>query len=126
MSELSKRAAQKRQKKSMSELKKMEKKLKTVKTQDLSTHFPELDPKKLDGLSDLLDGKFIGRDICHIWYDRDTQENTVYHGRVEKLCGLKYEVGYWLPQDTYDDAEDHEMSKYSLAADLIQGDLVVV
>ena len=32
-------------------------------------------------------------------------------------------VGYWATMEEYNDAEDYELSKYALAADLITGEL---
>ena len=95
LAELSRRSSQKRQKKQMSELGKIEKKLRALpSTDELSVAFPELENNKLQELTEILDGKCIGRNIMHSWHDDDTQENTVYCGRIEKLLrgGFKYEV----------------------------------
>ena len=129
LAELSRRSSQKRQKKQMSELGKIEKKLRALpSTDELSVAFPELENNKLQELTEILDGKCIGRNIMHSWHDDGTQENTLYCGRIEKLLrgGLKYEVAYWEPTEDYDDAEDYELSKYAIAADLFVDDLAFV
>ena len=72
LAELSRRSSQKRQKKKMSELGKIEKKLRglpSVTTDELSVAFPELERNKLQELTDILDGKCIGRNIMHSWHD---------------------------------------------------------
>lgn len=110
-------------------LKRVEKKLKSVKdVSTLGNEFPDIDQTKLDQLSDIIDGKFLGMDICHGWYDSETQETQIYYGRTIKLKGkgLKYEVTYWLPSETFEDGEDFEMSKFSLGADLVMDDLAVL
>jgi hypothetical protein len=33
----------------------------------------------------ILDGKIVGHRICHIWYDQENQEKTVYFGKIEKV-----------------------------------------
>ena len=131
LAELSRRSSQKRQKKKMSELGKIEKKLRALPsatTDELSVAFPELKRNKLQELTDILDGKCIGRNIMPSWHDDATQENTLYCGRIEKLLrgGLRYEVAYWEPTEDYDDAEDYELSEYAIAADLFVDDLAFV
>ena len=79
LAELYMRSSQKRQKKQMSELGKIEKKLRALpSTDELSVALPELENNKLQELTEILDGKCIGRNIMHSWHDDDTQENTVY------------------------------------------------
>ena len=64
-----------------------------------------------------------------MWFDEVTQEKTMYYGKVEKLLkkgGGTYRVGYWKEGEIYEtDAEDFDLSKYALAADVICGDLSV-
>ena len=81
-----------------------------------------------DGIYDILNGRIVGREMSHIWYD-DKEEKTTYHGKVEKLLkkqGGTYRVGYWGDGQNYEeDAEDFDISKYTLAIDLINEDLVL-
>ena len=98
LAELSRRSSQKRQKKKMSELGKIEKKLRafpSATTDLLSVAFPELKRNKLQELTDILDGKCIGRNIMPSWHDDATQENTLYCGLIEKLLrgGMKLLTG---------------------------------
>jgi hypothetical protein len=62
-----------------------------------------------------------------VWYDEDSQDKTVYSGKVEKVLkrgGGVYVVGYWGEGETYeDDAVDYDIKKSALAADLMFGDL---
>ena len=49
---------------------------------------------------------------------------------VESLRNFKkrnttYVVAYWKQNETYDDAEDFELTKYELGADIVCGDLVL-
>lgn len=76
-------------------------------------------------------GKAVGRDICHIWFDRDQQGKKSLQWQT---CKLKkkgvgtYIVVYWNPAEgeTYDnDAEYYDMTKLTFAADLIFEDLVL-
>ena len=77
---------------------------------------------------------FVWRDYCFAsedltgMHDDDTQENNVYRCRIEKLLreGFKYEVAHWVPTEDYDDAENYELSKYAIAADLFVDDLAFV
>ena len=63
--------------------------------------------------------------IIHSWYDEETQGKKAYYGRFEKQLrkGLIYRVRYWATTEEYDNAEDYELLKYALAADLITGEL---
>ena len=87
--------------------------------------FPELDICKIEELAQLVEGRCIGKNVIHSWYDEETQGKKAYYGRIEKQLrkGLIYMVGYWATTEEYDNAEDYELSKYALAADLITGEL---
>ena len=88
-----------------------------------------MDEETKQGVQDILAGKVVGRRICHVWYDVDSQEKTLYNGKIEKhlkKAGGIYVVGYWCDEETYDDdAADYDISKYALAADLVCGDLTL-
>ena len=43
-----------------------------------------MEHSKQDDLADILQGKIIGRTLCHIWSD-DNAQQVVYDGRVEKM-----------------------------------------
>ena len=94
-------------------------------TAELPSKFPELDICKIEELTQLLKGRCIGKNIIHSWYDEETPGKKAYYGRFEKQLrkGLIYRVGYWATMEEYDNAEDYELSKYALAADLITGEL---
>ena len=48
-----------------------------------------------------------------MWYDEDGQDKDVYIGKYEKLKRRKtYIVAYWKQNETYNDAEDFELTKY--------------
>ena len=126
--EISGRLAVKLQNKKTYQRNKLEKRLKSHDL-DIYVDFPELEESIQKGVRDILDGKIIGRRICHVWYDDDSQTKTVYNGKVEKLlkkAGGTYVVGYWSEEETYqDDAVDYDIPKYALAADLVCEDLTV-
>ena len=62
-----------------------------------------------------------------MWYDEEGQDKVVYSGRFEKLKRSKtYVVAYWKQNETYDDAEDFELTKYELGADIVCGDLLYI
>ena len=61
-----------------------------------------------------------------MWYDEDGHDKVVYSGKFEKLKrNTTYVVAYWKQNETYDDAEDFELTKYELGADIVCGDLVL-
>ena len=64
-------------------------------------------------------GNAVGRSLCHVWYDEDGHDKVVYSGNTT------YVVAYWKQNETYDDAEDFELTKYELGADIVCGDLVL-
>jgi hypothetical protein len=127
--ELSRRVALKRQKKQERDRKAIEKKLKTIKLEDIGKEFSYLESNSLANLTDIMSGTAIGRNICHVWYDTDSLKKTLYSGRIEKLKTKKsntYVVSYWGEGETHEnDAEDYQMSKFELAADFVCEDLVI-
>jgi hypothetical protein len=127
--ELSRRGALKKQKKDERERKEIEKKVKTVDVNHIKTVFPDISADIHSSLKEILTGTLVGRNICHTWYDEDTNEQTVYSGRIEKLKKKKgekcYNIAYWSEEETYEEATDYQISQSALGADLICGDLVL-
>ena len=124
--ELSQRIALKREKKVTAERNKIEKLLRTADL-DITREFPDLADDARSDLMDTLGGHVVGRDICHVWYSRESRQRMLYNGKVEKLkkkAGGTYVIGYWRQDETYDDAIDFEVSRYELAADLVCRDLM--
>ncbi|XP_014674001.1 PREDICTED: uncharacterized protein LOC106814216 [Priapulus caudatus] len=127
--ELSRRAANKRQKITEKERKNIEKKLNCVEAGNLKTVFPEIAEDIHSDLVGILQGTVVGRNICHTWYDEETNEKTIWSGRIEKLKKRKgniycYKIAYWADDGSYEDAEDFEILKLALAADRICEDLL--
>ena len=126
--EMSRRCGQKLEKRNMAQLKKLEKKLKTMNKADIEKDYQNLEGRKLENLLDLWEEKVIGREIRHIWYDSESQEKTLYNGRIVKFVKstAMYKIAYWDLDGSYEDAEDYQLSKYALGADLLIDDLVVL
>ncbi|KAK6177160.1 hypothetical protein SNE40_015317 [Patella caerulea] len=126
--EMSRRCVQKLEKKNMVELRKLEKKLKTMSKTDIEKEYQNLEGGKLESLLDLWEEKVVGKDICHLWYDSESQEKTLYNGRIVKFMKrtAMFKVAYWDLDGSFEDAEDFLLSKYSLGADLITDDLAIL
>ena len=120
--EMSKRIAAKKQKKQTQERKQMERWLKTAELSEINERFNIETTKQVD-LADILQGKIIGRRICHAWSDDGVQ--TVYNGKVTKLRAKSqsYIVAYWSQGEAFADAVDYNMTMHELAADLLHNDL---
>ena len=103
--------------------------MKSCDLANLSAEFPDFDDDMIHTVNDILTEKAVGRNICHVWYDATTQQKTLYLGKFEKVlkkAGGTYRVGYWLEGESYEeDAEDYDISKFALAADVIYGDLTL-
>ena len=85
----------------------------TGNPEDVSKAFPDLETKEVFNLSDIILGNVVGRSLCHVWYDEDGQDKVVNCGKFEKLKRSKtYVVAYWKQNETNDDAEDFELTKY--------------
>ena len=126
--EISRRVVAKKQQQVTYQRNKLEARLKQTGV-DLATEFPVMEVNTRQQVQGILDGKIVGHRICHIWYDQENQEKTVYFGKIEKVLkrgGGVYVVGYWGEGETYeDDAVDYDMKKCALAADLMCGDLTL-
>ena len=115
------------QKKQVMERNKIEKKLRQ-RNWDISEEFSGLKDSVRESVSNILSGKIVSKRYGHIWYDEDTQANTLYYGKVEKLKkkgGETYVVGYWSEGETYEDSVEFDISKFALAADLIHDDVIM-
>ena len=63
-----------------------------------------------------------------MWYDLDSQNHTIYYGRLEKVNTKKkemYVVAYWAQKESHEDAVDYKVSKFELGADAVCGDLML-
>ena len=113
----------------MKERKAIERRIRDLSTgnpDDISEAFPDLEIKEVLSLSDIVLGNAVGRSLCHVWYDEDGHDKVVYSGKFEKLKrNTTYVVAYWKQNETYDDAEDFQLTKYELGADIVCGDLVL-
>ena len=129
LQEMARRSAEKRQKKMGKDPRAVEKKkIGDIKDADsIEKVFPDLESKDINDLSDILFGSAVGRNICHIWYDADLNNQVKYSGMIGKLKrnNKDYEVVYRSQNETFDDAVDYKMSKLALAADLVCGDLIM-
>ena len=95
--EISRRTASKRQKKDQQSRKATERKLKNVDINEVPSTFPELTDEVRDHLIGILNGRIVGRQILHTWYDDTSGTVAVYSGKVEKLIrNTKYRIAYWL------------------------------
>ena len=121
--EISRRIAEKKQKKAQRDRKKVEK---SIREGTLRSEFPDLSDEAHLAVDLIMKGTIVGHNVRHIWYDDDTREKVLYHGKVEKLKrkrGGTYVVAYWSAGESYSEAEDYEMTKEEMAADYVCGDL---
>jgi hypothetical protein len=123
--EASRRLAEKRQIKDTTIRKKLEKKLKTIDLTKISEELPDVSDIKQEQIRELLEGKAVGSNICHVWWEDG--KKILYFGRIEKMKakGRKCVVAYWSQDETYANAADFNISVFELAADLILEDLTM-
>lgn len=75
-------------------------------------------------LEDILDGKIVGRNICHQWSVEG--EVVFYSGSVKKSYKNKnYKIGYWGADESSQSAVDYFLSAYEFAADFLNDELVL-
>ena len=48
------------------------------KSLKIEEEFADLDPEVKIQVGEIMNGKVVGRDISHVWCDRDTNDKTVY------------------------------------------------
>ena len=103
----------------------MERKLKKGELDSVLNEFPNLEESVCSKLSDVLEGRVVGYSLVHVWYEAGGL--VPYNGKVEKLKrqSQKYKVAYWSKSQDYKDAVDYDISVYSLAVDLLYGDLLL-
>ncbi|XP_070181627.1 uncharacterized protein [Littorina saxatilis] len=127
--EMSRRVAAQKQKKEEKERRKIEKALKDCAPHQVEQLFPDLEKKEAADVSDIMSGTIIGRRLCHMWFDEDTNSQKMYYGKVLKTKKKKPDVlviAYWSPkEEEEDDAVDYDMGKFQLAADVIAGELML-
>ncbi len=70
----------------------MEKKLKDPK-RDISTEFHDLSQRMQQGIEDILEGKVVGRQIFHIWYDEELSQQAVYQGVAKMVAPMLFVTG---------------------------------
>jgi len=123
--EASRRLAKKRQTRDTTIRKKLQKKLKAIDLTKISKELPDVSDTKQQQIRELLEGKAVESNICHVWWEDGNK--ILYFGRIEKLKvkGKKCIVAYWSQDETYDDAADYNISVFQLAADLILEDLTM-
>ncbi|KAG1655884.1 Protein bric-a-brac 2 [Nymphon striatum] len=133
--ELSNRAKVREQKKHMTDRNRIEKTLKSTQTTNFASVFQDIEDSRLAGVIEIVEGRAVGRNICHVWYDIDGGGTIPWNGKIEKMKkGRKrkgaavpdkpvdYVIAYWRSDDSYDNAEDYHVSKFQLAADFIAED----
>lgn len=121
--ELIKRQEQKQQNRDTAARRRLEKVLKNSGLDNARKDFPNLDYSKPEKLDDILEGRVVGKRICHVWSEDDG--HVVYNGLIRKLYKTKkYKVAYWSQSEEVDDATDYNVSMFELAADLLHEDLV--
>lgn len=129
LQELTRRTELKRQKKEDKERKQLEKMLASLQVKDIPTKFPDLEEKALADLIDILSDQIVSRNVCHLWMDNETQNHVLYYGKIEKKKKKKestYVVAYWIAkEEEYDDAVEYDMTKFALAADVVNGELIL-
>ena len=86
--------AEKQQAREATERRKVERKLKDTTVDLLEQEFADIGEEKLVNLTELMNGKAVGKQIAHVWLE-DGQP-VMYSGELEKLkAQQKYVVGYW-------------------------------
>ena len=104
--ELSRRIADKMQKKKTTERRKLEDKVKQLLDQpngDYATAFPSLDSVALDTLQDIVKGTVVKQKILHLWTEEGHFGENGYNGEIVKLKGKKNTICYWGLDQTYED-----------------------
>lgn len=131
MEELFRRLRVKQQEKEKKDRRKLERKIKNAwQTSKLDEEFADLSPEEAEVVKDLLSGAAVGSHISHVWeVDDGTQP---FCGRIRQIkkkatrtAPILYSVDYWEAEEGEETAEDWVVKSTELAADLINGDLVL-
>lgn len=74
---------------------------------------------------DIMQGRIVGRDICHTWCEDGGDK--LYSGSIVGFKKRKeiYIVAYWGEDETFEDATEYDMKKIELVIDYVLGDMVV-
>ena len=132
--EMINRQMKKRQQKQDKERRQVELQLQTISVAELASAFPDLDGKGQSDVTDLLEEKeLFGRNVCHIWFDEETQRHDLYYGLIEGKHLRKrknghpvYVIAYWDPdEESYNNSDSYELTKFELAVDVVFGDLML-
>ena len=128
--ELCRRDMRKKQQRQDQERRKVELQLQRITVDDLAPSFPDLDTKCHSDLSDIMkETDLVGRNLCHLWYNEETQMLDMYFGRIERKQTTgksEYVIAYWMPDDeSYNTSTDYVLTKFQLAVDAIFGDLML-
>ncbi len=51
---------------------------------EIARDFPLMEEEAQADLADILPGKVVGRQICHVGYNRELRQKTMYNGKIEK------------------------------------------
>ena len=122
--ELKKRAAAKRQKKTMTALKQVEEEVAKivqagpVTPRTILDAFPDMPADKVTEMCDLIAGKAVGRNIFHTWYNEEEDKDELYNGKIKvvvqgaaatrimkrarkgkRVMIKKYNIAYWKKDD---------------------------
>ena len=94
--------------------------------QDIIDRF-SLDARRQEDLTDILEGRIGGRNICLAWLDSKDGVRVMYNGRVARLHkkSATYVIAYWSQNETFADAEDYYMPVLEVAVDFILDDLAL-
>ena len=121
--ELVARQKTKEQKRNETERKAIERYVKQHGLEATQKTYPDLDYSRSDRAVDLLEGKVVGKRMCHVWLLDG--ELVTYNGLVQKLYATKkYRISYWTEEEELDDASDYQISMYALVVDLLHQDLM--
>ena len=80
-------------------------------------------------IENFLNGKLVGKEIRHAWYNQETHSVQMYSRKVKKVRRKKYVITYGNADsvETFcEDVEDYEVQPHELAADLFSNDLKVL
>ena len=102
----------------------MERELKTGHVQDIADRF-SLDDRRPEQLTDILDGRVAGRNICHACMDsKEGDASCTMAGLLHKKSAT-YVIAYWSQNKTFADAADYDMTVHEVTVDFILDDLAL-
>ena len=138
--EISKRIAARKQRMLTKERKEIEKILLEENWRSNIQRFGiDVTQNEFDQTSKILAGDIIGCRFCQVWFDQNTQKETRWYGKVEKLSKKTknnkkiYRIAYWTDEDRnenneasdpYENAEDYDLVSTEIAVDYLCGELI--